>query len=170
MENWKIKKNVLLSIMELSKSSFPNEFSGMLVGDKDKKLIDDIYIIPATQNHRNSSSIRLDLVPMSFSIIGTVHSHPSGLAHPSRADLNFFQSKSVNIITNYPFGLKDFKVYDNSGNDIFLEIIWFSLKTTLKKQSLIKAMAKSIYFFCNTILLEQEIATFSLPELLKQKF
>ena len=35
---------------------------------------------------------------------------------------------------------------------------------------LIKAMAKSIYYFCNTILLEQEIAIFSLPELLKQKF
>lgn len=123
MENWKIKKEVILSIMELSKSAFPNEFSGMLVGDVDKKIINDIYIIPLTQNHRNSSSIRLDLVPMSLSIIGTVHSHPTGSAYPSSADLNFFQSKSVNIITNYPYSLNDFKVYDSFGKIIFLEII-----------------------------------------------
>lgn len=109
--------------MELSKSSFPNEFSGMLVGDKDKKLIDDIYIIPLTQNHRSSSSIRLDLVPMSFSVIGSVHSHPSSSAQPSRADLSFFQSKSVNMIAHYPYGPKDFRVYDSYGKDISLEII-----------------------------------------------
>jgi proteasome lid subunit RPN8/RPN11 len=123
MEKWKIKKEVILSIMELSKASFPNEFSGMLVGDKDKKLIDDIYIIPLTQNHRSSSSIRLDLVPMSFSVLGTVHSHPSISAQPSRADLNFFQSKAVNIIAHYPYGPKDFNVYNNNGEETSIIII-----------------------------------------------
>lgn len=123
MEKWKIKKNILLSIMELSKASFPNEFSGMLVGDKDKKIIDDIYIIPVTRNNRSSSTIRTDLIPMSFSIVGSVHSHPSSSARPSRADLSFFQSKHLNIISHYPYSPECFIAFDSKGQEIDIEII-----------------------------------------------
>jgi len=123
MEKWKIKKKILLTIMELSKEAYPNEFSGMLVGDKDQKLIDDIYIIPATINNHNSSTLRLDLVPMSFSIVGSVHSHPSSSSQASRADQRFFQSKSVNIISRYPYQLLDFTAYNHKGEEIFLEVV-----------------------------------------------
>jgi len=123
MEKWKIKTKVLLSIMELAKASFPNEFSGMLVGDKDKKLIDDIYIIPATHSSRNSSTIRLDLVPMSMSVIGSVHSHPSSNANPSRADLRLFSTKDINIIVHYPYASNCFSAFNSKGQEISLEII-----------------------------------------------
>jgi len=123
MNNWKIKRKIILSIMELSKSSFPNEFSGMLVGDRDKKIIDDVYIIPITINNRNSSTIRTDLIPMSLSILGSVHSHPSSYAKPSQADLNFFHSKSINIITHYPYSLENFIAFDSKGQEIEIEII-----------------------------------------------
>lgn len=121
--DWKIKKVTLQTIMELSKAAFPNEFSGMLVGDKDEKLINDIYIIPVTLNNSHSSTIRTDLVPMSFSVIGSVHSHPSPNSNPSSADLRFFQSKNINIISRYPYNLTDFSSYDNKGQSIILEII-----------------------------------------------
>jgi proteasome lid subunit RPN8/RPN11 len=123
MENWKIKTKVLLSIMELAKASFPNEFSGMLVGDKDKKLIDDIYIIPVTQSSRNSSTIRLDLVPMSLSVIGSVHSHPSSYASPSRADLKLFSTKDLNIIAHYPYAPNCFSAFNSKGQEIYLDIV-----------------------------------------------
>ena len=123
MAEWKIKKKILLTIMELSKESFPNEFSGMLVGDKDEKIINDIYIIPATISNHNSSTLRLDLVPMSFSVVGSVHSHPSSSSVASRADQRFFQSKAINIISRYPYSPYDFTAYNHKGEQISLEII-----------------------------------------------
>lgn len=114
MINWFIYIDVLESIMEFSKSFFPNEFSGMLL--LKNNIIYDIYIIPQTKSNQNSAVIRLDMVPMSFSIKGSVHSHPSGTGQASRADLSFFQSKAVNIIAFHPFGLNDFKAYDSDGN------------------------------------------------------
>lgn len=107
--------------MEFSKSFYPNEFSGMLyISDN---IIEDIYIIPQTKSNYNSAVIRLDLVPLSTNISGSVHSHPEGRGEPSSADLSFFQSKDVNIIAYYPFCLDCFKVYNSSGKEIFLKVI-----------------------------------------------
>lgn len=121
MAEWYIYKDVLESIMEFSKSFYPNEFSGMLVS-KDN-VFQDIYIIPQTKSNENSASIRLDFVPLSLSINGSVHSHPSGTGEPSRADLSFFQSKDINIIAYYPFSLYSFKAYDSSGKNVSLGVI-----------------------------------------------
>ncbi|MDD3178400.1 MAG: Mov34/MPN/PAD-1 family protein [Candidatus ainarchaeum sp.] len=114
--SWKIYDDVIESIMALSKSFYPNEFSGMLYAENN--VIQDIYIIPKTISNRNNAIIRLDLVPMSLNIIGSVHSHPSGFGKPSIADLNFFSRKYVNIISYFPFSKNCFKVYDNLGHII----------------------------------------------------
>jgi len=121
MVKWFIYKDVLESIMEFSKSFFPNEFSGMLF--LRNNIIEELYIIPQTKSNQNSAVIRLDFVPMSLSINGSVHSHPSGFGEPSRADLSFFQSKEVNIIAYYPFSLYSFKAYDSKGNLLDLGVI-----------------------------------------------
>lgn len=120
---WKISKNVLLSIMELSKAAYPNEFSGLLVGVPDTKTITDIYIIPLTINTPTSSIMRPSFIPLSLSIIGSVHSHPSFSSKASFADLNFFQSKHINIISRYPYGFSDFTVYDSKGEEIKLSVL-----------------------------------------------
>lgn len=121
MIKWYIYKDVLESIMEFSKSFYPNEFSGMLYIRNN--IIEDIYIIPQTKSNHNSAVIRLDFVPLSLNIKGSVHSHPSGGGSPSRADLSFFQSKYVNIIAYYPFTLFSYKAYDSYGKELFLEVI-----------------------------------------------
>jgi len=121
MVQWYIYKDVLESIMEFSKTFYPKEFSGMLFSRDN--IIQDIYIIPQTYSNENSAVIRLDFVPMSLSINGTVHSHPSGVGHPSRADLSFFQTKEINIITFYPYDLFSFKAYDSNGKLIEIKPI-----------------------------------------------
>ncbi len=121
MVKWFIYKDVLESIMEFSKSFYPNEFSGMLYS-KDN-IIEDIYIIPQTKSNYNSAVIRLDLVPMSFYVNGSVHSHPTPNGDPSNADLSFFQSKDINIIAYYPFSLSSFKAYNSFGKEVCLEVI-----------------------------------------------
>ena len=51
-----------------------------------------------------------------------VHSHPSGSAEPSIADLdNFFGL--VSLIVQYPYDDNDVFAWDSKGNPIKLEII-----------------------------------------------
>lgn len=118
---WYIKKNILETIMYLSKKHYPNEFGALLTHKN--KVINEIYIIPLTKDYANSVSFRLDLVPMDLNIIGSVHSHPSGFGTPSQADLNFFSRRYVNIIVYPPFSLNSYKVYNKKGEEIPLKIV-----------------------------------------------
>jgi len=122
-QEWKIYSDVLESIMEFSKSFYPNEFSGLLYCDIFTKTIKDIYILPGTQSGRTSAVLRMDLAPMTFSLAGSVHSHPSGRGEASGADLNFFSSKDVNIIAYPPFDLTSYRAYNNHGIDIQITTI-----------------------------------------------
>jgi proteasome lid subunit RPN8/RPN11 len=130
MIKWFIYKDVLESIMEFSKSFYPNEFSGMLFSRNN--IIEEIYIIPQTKSNQNSAVIRLDFVPLSLSINGSVHSHPSGDGSPSRADLSFFQTKDINIIAFYPFSLSSFKAYDSGGKRVEINVILREKSINLK--------------------------------------
>lgn len=121
MSEWFIYKDVLESIMEFSKTFFPKEFSAMLLSKQN--IFQDIYIIPHTLSSTTSAVIRLEFVPLSKSINGSVHSHPSGKGMPSFADLSFFQTKDVNLITYPPFELFNFKAYDFSGKEVILKVI-----------------------------------------------
>jgi proteasome lid subunit RPN8/RPN11 len=55
---------------------------------------------------------------------GVVHSHPSGSARPSRADLSMFgRFPGINIIIGYPFKPDSMAAYDRLGNRVRLEIM-----------------------------------------------
>jgi len=118
--DWKIHTCVLESIMEFSKSFYPLEFSGLLYCDIDKKIIKDIYILPGTYSGHTSAVLRMDLAPMTFNLAGSIHSHPSGRGEASRADLNFFSSKQINIITYPPFSLDSYKAYNKQGEIVLI--------------------------------------------------
>lgn len=120
-KTWAIKKEVLETIMDFSKSHYPREFAGMLVSDS--SVIDDLYIFPLSKNYRNSVFLRPGLSPMSLKIIGSVHSHPSGSGHPSKADLSFFRGKQVNIIVYPPFDIYSFKAYNRKGENILVDVV-----------------------------------------------
>jgi len=121
--SWKIKKNVLDSILAFSKSFYPNEFSALLFCDLDTHVIKDIYFLPGTCSNDHSAYLRLDLAPISLSLVGSIHSHPTGKGKPSLADLNFFSSKDINIITYFPFCLDCYECYNSKGEKISLEIV-----------------------------------------------
>jgi len=93
----------------------------MLVADS--SVIDDLYILPATQNFSKSVIFRPDLSPMSLKIIGTVHSHPSGYGVPSGADLSVFRGKQINLIAFPPFNIYSFRAYNKKGEAISLDVI-----------------------------------------------
>ncbi len=88
MEN---KKKCLDIILEGAKSIYPNEFGGLLrVDNQAKNTIIEVILLPGTISGGSQALFKLHMLPIDFSIIGTVHSHPSGVPIPSGADLELF--------------------------------------------------------------------------------
>jgi len=123
--SWKIKEKCLDLIMECSKSSHPNEFGGLLRVDIDKKdTIIELIMLPGTISGESHAIFKLHMLPIDFTIVGSVHSHPSPSAMPSDADLSLFRKHGkVHIIAAYPYNHNSWKAYDKNGDEIELSII-----------------------------------------------
>ena len=123
--SWKIERECLDFILESAKSSYPNEFGGLLrvlnIGKKD--TIGEIMILPGTVSGESHAIFKLHMLPIDFSIVGTVHSHPSPSFHPSGADVFLFRKfGKVHIVVAYPFTTSSWKAYDYNGNELKMEI------------------------------------------------
>ena len=118
--SWKIKRECLNLIFECAKSSFPHEFGGLLrVDDKVKDTITEVVILPGTISGDSHAIFQMHMRPIDFSIVGTVHSHPSPFARPSDADLQLFgKTGKVHIIAATPFNNSSWKTYDYKGKEI----------------------------------------------------
>lgn len=123
VKKWKIKKECLYLIFESSKSAYPNEFGGLLRIDEDSKdTITEVVLLPGTISGESHAIFKMHMRPIDFSLIGTVHSHPSYSFHPSDADLQMFQKHGkIHIITAYPFNNFTWRAYKFNG--VELEII-----------------------------------------------
>ena len=123
--NWKITQRCLQLILESAKSTYPNEFGGLLRIDKEKKdTIIEIILLPGTISGNSQAIFQMHMMPIDFSIIGTVHSHPSYFALPSRADLELFSKHGrIHIIAAYPYTFDSWKAYDFTGKQIDIIII-----------------------------------------------
>ncbi len=120
----KIAIDALQFILEVSKSSAPEEFAGMLqaIGD----IITDIIIVPGTESSDESAVMQLFMLP-NISTVGTVHSHPSGNLRPSAADLELFDRKGMyHIIVGSPYDMSSWTCYDNKGEPILLEVVEYA--------------------------------------------
>lgn len=122
---WKIKKDCLDLILECAKSNYPNEFGGLLrVDSLSKDTIIEVVILPGTISGDSHAIFRLHMLPIDYSIIGTVHSHPSFNAIPSKADLELFSKYGkIHIIAANPYNELSWKSYDYSGNDVKIVVV-----------------------------------------------
>lgn len=109
-----IARDTLHFILEVSKSSHPKEFAGLLTSEKD--VIANVMVLPGTLSSESSARMHLGMMPMSISTVGSVHSHPSENFRPSREDLKLFARKgNYHIIACYPYGEDDWACYDSHG-------------------------------------------------------
>lgn len=109
-------------IMEASMDSYPKEFGAFLKADKD--IIYEIALLPGTIQGDRHTIFQTYMKPIDFSLVGSVHSHPSGVTLPSDEDLHMFSNTgSIHIIVGYPYGLNNFRAYNRKGEPIPLEII-----------------------------------------------
>ncbi len=117
----KIARETLQFIIEVSKSSAPLEFAGMLSAEGE--VITEVVVVPGTESSDESAVMQLFMLP-NIHTVGSVHSHPSGNLRPSRADLELFAKKGIiHIIAGAPYDLNSWRCYDKDGAPIELEIV-----------------------------------------------
>ena len=123
---WKIEKRCLDLILESSKSNFPQEFGALLrVDPKRKDTITEVVLLPGTISGNSHAIFRLYMLPIDYSVVGTVHSHPSSIALPSSADLDLFNHFGrIHLIVGVSsYGGASWKAYDLAGTPVDLEVV-----------------------------------------------
>jgi len=79
-----IRRKTLRMILEASKDTYPKEFAAILRAEEG--VIEEILLLPGTVSGDVHAIFQLHMLPIDFSVVGTIHSHPSGSYRPSDAD------------------------------------------------------------------------------------
>mgnify|MGYP001597806733 CR=1 FL=1 len=123
---WKITRKCLDLVIESSKSNYPQEFGALLRVDRVKKnTIIEVVLLPGTISGDSHAIFHLHMLPIDYSIVGTVHSHPSSVVRPSDADLDLFSHfGKIHIIVGVsPFGEASWNAYDYTGHSVIIDVI-----------------------------------------------
>ena len=117
-----ISRELIKTIMEVSKSSHPDEFAALL--REENGVISEIVFVPGTISDEGSALMFLHNMPIDLSIVGSVHSHPVHDFRYSDEDLHMFGSKGIyNIIVAYPYRETDWVCYNPKGIQITLPVV-----------------------------------------------
>lgn len=119
-----MSSEMLEAIFQGARHLYPKETILMLRGKKKKDTIRivDLVIPPLATYGHGFANYPMHLLPMDFSLVGTVHSHPSGNKTPSDVDFNHFFGR-IMMIVGYPYATeKDAVVYNAQGEKLTLEI------------------------------------------------
>jgi len=115
---------LLDSIFEGAKRLHPKETILLLRGKKSKDTIrvSDLVIPPLAVYGYGFANLPFHRLPMDFSVVGTVHSHPSGNINPSTVDLNNFFGRIL-MIVGFPFvDSQNVAVYNSKGEKLELQV------------------------------------------------
>jgi len=116
---------LLDSIFEGARRLYPKETILLLRGKKTKDTIrvEELVVPPLATYGPGFAHIPLYMLPMDFSIVGTVHSHPSGNITPSDVDFNHFFGRIL-MIVGFPFAdERNVAVYNSHGEKLHVEIV-----------------------------------------------
>lgn len=117
-----ITRRALSSALASARSAYPNEFGGVLRADP-PGVISELLLLPGTTAGHRHANFQLYMLPADLTVVGTVHSHPSGALHPSGADIRLFRNWGRrHIIVGAPFGPGAWRAYDGNGEEVRLEV------------------------------------------------
>ncbi len=99
-----VPKDILDTIYNGAKQLYPRESFLLLRGKKSKGVIKitDLVLAPFAAHGRGFAHFNPYMFSGDFSLVGTVHSHPSGNISPSHVDMNHFFGRIL-MIVGYPF-------------------------------------------------------------------
>ena len=110
---------VFKAMQEFAKSNHPNEIVVLLRGSKegDDIHVTDFLLPPFGSGGKGSASFPSHMLPIDFTIMGTAHSHPSGVLKPSTMDFHNFYGRIMMII-GPPYEKPRAAAYYKSGEQI----------------------------------------------------
>ena len=120
-----LSAELLDTIFEGARQLYPKETILLLRGKKSKDTIrvEELVVPPLATYGHGFANIPLHMLPMDFSIVGTVHSHPSGNLTPSDVDFNHFFGRIL-MVVGFPFAdERNVAVYNSRGEKLHLEIV-----------------------------------------------
>jgi proteasome lid subunit RPN8/RPN11 len=118
-----VSKELLQAVFEGARRLYPREMVLLLRGEKKRNLIkvSEVVVPPLATYGSGFANIPLHMLSMDFSIVGTVHSHPSGNSTPSTADLNHVFG-IILMIVSFPFADEtNVAVYNRNGEKLTLK-------------------------------------------------
>ena len=117
-----IRRKTLRMILEASKDTYPKEFAAILRSEEG--VIEELLLLPGTVSGDVHAIFQLHMLPIDFSVVGTIHSHPSGSYNPSDADRQLFSHFGrVHIIVGHPYTERTWRAYDHNGAPRKLETV-----------------------------------------------
>jgi len=117
-----IRRKTLRMILEASKDTYPKEFAAILRAEEG--VIEELLLLPGTVSGDVHAIFQLHMLPIDFSVVGTIHSHPSGSYNPSDADRQLFAHFGrVHIIVGHPYTERTWRAYDLNGAARPLDIV-----------------------------------------------
>jgi proteasome lid subunit RPN8/RPN11 len=95
-----IEPDVFKAMLEFAANNHPNEIIVLLRGSRkgDDFHITDFLLPPFGSGGRGFASFPTHMLPIDFTIMGTAHSHPSGVLKPSTTDFHNFYGRIMMII------------------------------------------------------------------------
>jgi proteasome lid subunit RPN8/RPN11 len=119
-----IPSNILDAIYAGAKELYPRESFLLLRGKKSKGIINvtDLVLAPFAAHEEGAVHFNPFMFAGDYSLVGTVHSHPSGNNSPSDTDLNYFFGRIL-MIVGYPYeGKSCIAAYDSNGDEVPIEV------------------------------------------------
>jgi proteasome lid subunit RPN8/RPN11 len=118
-----ISRRALDTALASAAAAYPNEFGGVLRAEP-PGVIGEILLLPGTTAGRRHANFQLYMLHVDLSVVGTVHSHPSGALHPSGADLRLFRSWGRrHLILGAPYSMGCWRAYDGNGEETQLRVV-----------------------------------------------
>ena len=120
-----IYRSAVESILSYARALHPKEGVLLLRGKAytNRILVEEVVIPPLAAHGHGFSNFPLHMLPNDYSIMGTAHSHPSGLLRPSIEDLNHFYGRLMIIVAHPYESERQIAMLDRDGNAVMYEII-----------------------------------------------
>ena len=117
-----IARKTLRMILEASRDMYPREFGAILRAEEG--TITELLLVPGTISGKRHAIFQLHMLPADFAVVGTVHSHPSGVYEPSDEDRALFNKfGGIHIIVGHPYSEDTWAAWTNRGERATLKVV-----------------------------------------------
>lgn len=119
-----VKRELLEAVLENAKTLHPREMLLLLRGKKKSEVltVEELVIPPFATHGVGFAGFPMHMLPIDFSLVGSVHSHPSACLQPSMVDLNRAFGRILMIVA-FPYkDLQSVAVYDREGKRLELSV------------------------------------------------